>query len=168
MNTSTTRRSLATVLVVIAAIGASACSRSVDALADRRHAVATKSAKVMPFDLDATTHRFWPKPSGGVQQVLSDDPTNVVQIDLVRAHLQQELTKFQRGDFSDPSSIHGDAMPGVAELSKAGRDGSLTVSFEALPDGAQLIFTSDAPGVVAALQRWFRAQKSDHGAHIAP
>ena len=122
----------------------------------------------MPFDLDATTHRFLPKPSGGVQQVLADDPTDVVQIDLIRAHLQKELTKFQRGDFADPTSIHGDAMPGVAELSKAGGDGSLTVSFEVQPDGAQLIFTSDAPDVVAALQRWFRAQKSDHGAHAAP
>ena len=112
--------------------------------------------------------RFLPKPSGGVQQVFADDPTDVVQIDLIRAHLQKELTKFQRGDFADPTSIHGDAMPGVAELSKAGGDGSLTVSFEVQPDGAQLIFTSDAPDVVAALQRWFRAQKSDHGAPAAP
>ena len=122
----------------------------------------------MPFDLNATTHRFLPKTSGGLQQVVADDPTNEPQIELIRAHLRKELTKFQRGDFTDPTAIHGADMPGVTELSNAARTGAVTVSYDDLPDGAQLSFTSDAPDVVAAIQRWFRAQKGDHGAHAAP
>ena len=122
----------------------------------------------MPFDLNATTHRFLPKPSGGVQQVLAVDPGDATQNDLIRGHLRKQLSKFQRGDFSDPTAVHGADMPGVTELSNAARTGTLTVTYDDLPNGAQLSFTSDAPDVVAAIHRWFRAQKRDHGAHAAP
>ena len=77
MNRSTVRRSLATLLVAIAGTGLSTCSRPFDPSADRRQVVANKGAEVMPFDLDATTHRFLPTPTGGVQQVLPNDPTDV-------------------------------------------------------------------------------------------
>ncbi len=165
MRAPSTRRALSTLAILAAAIGGSACSGSGVATADRQRVVAAKGAEVMPFDLDATTHRFLPKPTGGVQQVLADDPADATQVELIRAHLRKERAKFWRGDFADPTAIHGADMPGVAELSAAGRNRSLAVTYADLPDGAQLSFTSNKPGVVAAVQRWLRAQQGDHGAH---
>ena len=37
-------------------------------------------------------------------------------------------------------------------------------TYEPVPDGARLRFSSRAPALVAALHRWFAAQLSDHGA----
>ena len=76
-------------------------------------------AQVMPFDLSQTTHIFEMTESGGVQQVIAKDPGDTAQIALIQQHIQHEATLFSAGDFSDPSSLHGDTMPGVKELSAA-------------------------------------------------
>ena len=132
-------------------------------LAERRAEIADRGADVMPFDLDATTHRFEPSEAGLVQTVVADEPSDTAQVDLIRDHLAQEAGRFGRGDYGDPAAIHGDDMPGLAEL-EAGAD-SVTVTFEDLVDGARLVFTTDDPGLVDALHRWGEAQTTDHGAH---
>lgn len=131
--------------------------------ASRQAEVAARGAEVMPFDLERTTHIFDDLPDGGLQQVVADDQTDTAQIVLIRAHLQEEAAKFQRGDFGDPASIHGDAMPGLAEL----RQGyaRIEVAYSELSDGAQIRYTTSDPAMVAALHAWFAAQLSDHGGH---
>ena len=131
--------------------------------ANRQAEVAARGAEVMPFDLERTTHIFDDLPDGGLQQVVADDATDTAQIALIRGHLQEEAAKFQRGDFGDPAAIHGDAMPGLAEL----RQGyaRIEVAYGELPDGAQIRYTTSDPAMVAALHAWFAAQLSDHGGH---
>ncbi len=41
---------------------------------DRQAEVATRGAEVVPFDLEATTHRFRDTPTGGRHTVVADDP----------------------------------------------------------------------------------------------
>src|SRR5438094_8265405 len=82
----------------------------------RQEEVATKGAKIMPFDLEQTVHHFQPLENGGVQTVTVKDPANSTQIALIQAHLKEEAEKFHRGDFSDPAKIHGENMPGLAAL----------------------------------------------------
>jgi hypothetical protein len=155
----------ATLLLALA--GLSACSDdgggADDRLADRQGDVAERGAAVMPFDLDATTHRFEPTGRGLTQTVVADDPTDSVQVDLIRDHLRGEADRFARGDFGDPTAIHGEDMPGLAEL-EAGAD-SVAITFDTLSDGARLTFTADDPDLVDALHRWGDAQTTDHGAH---
>ena len=69
----------------------------------------------MPFDLERTTHRFEKLADGGVQTVVTDDGDRE-QIGLVRTHLRKEARLFRQGVFTDPVTIHGPNMPGVAEL----------------------------------------------------
>lgn len=130
-------------------------------LADRRAEVAERGAAVMPFDLDKTTHSFQPVDDGGRQTVTAHNPTDIEQIRLIREHLTAEAAKFAAGDFGDPATIHGDEMPGLAEL----RTGAarITVRYEELPDGARLYYTTTEPQLVTALHQWFEAQSSDHG-----
>jgi hypothetical protein len=134
-----------------------------DRSAQRQAEVAARGAEVMPFDLERTTHSFDDLPDGGLQQVLADDATDTAQIALIRAHLQEEASRFQRGDFGDPAAIHGDMMPGLAEL----RQGyaQIEVAYAELPDGAQIRYTTSDPTMVAAVHAWFAAQLSDHGGH---
>ncbi|NEW37722.1 aspartate carbamoyltransferase [Nocardia cyriacigeorgica] len=128
---------------------------------ERRAEVAERGAAVMPFDLAKTTHSFAPTPDGGRQAVTANDPADTTQTRLIRDHLSAEATKFTAGDFTDPATIHGDQMPGLAEL-RAGAS-RLTVRYEELPTGATLHYTSTDPALIAALHRWFDAQSSDHG-----
>jgi hypothetical protein len=133
--------------------------------ADRQDEVAERGAAVMPFDLDATTHRFEPTGSGLVETVVADDATDAEQIGLIRGHLSHEAERFQRGDYRDPAAIHGDDMPGLAEL-EAGAD-AVRVTFERLAAGARLVFRSDDAELVDALHRWGEAQTADHGTHAS-
>jgi hypothetical protein len=128
----------------------------------RQAEVAARGAEVMPFDLDRTTHVFTATPDGGVQTVVADEPDET-QVSLVRAHLREEADRFARGDFGDPARIHGEDMPGLAEL-RAGHH-EISVAYDEVGGGARLTYRTDDAALVDALHRWFDAQVADHGDH---
>jgi len=129
----------------------------------RQATVRARGASVMPFDLNQTTHRFITLPDGGRQSVTAKDPTNQEQVRLIQAHLPDIVSRFQNGDFSDPTAIHGQDMAGVAELAASARQGRLQIVYTALRDGGQIKYTSRDQKTIAALHAWFAAQLSDHG-----
>jgi hypothetical protein len=130
----------------------------------RLNEVAERGAKVMPFDLEQTTHVFTKTEKGGLQQVIAKDPTQGEQIGLIRQHLSKIAREFKQGDFSDPAKIHGKAMPGLAELRTA-KAGTIQIEYRELPAGAQIDYSTDNPGLVEAIHRWFDAQLGDHARH---
>jgi hypothetical protein len=115
----------------------------------------------MPFDLARTTHEFESLPDGGLQTVTAKDPGDTLQIRLIREHLRSESERFPRGDFADPMAIHGHDMPGIAEL-RAGA-GKFEVLYQDVPGGATIRYRAGDSSLVAALHRWFEAQRMDHG-----
>jgi hypothetical protein len=131
----------------------------------RHEEVARRGAKVMPFDLEQTTHVFEKLDDGGLQKVVVKDPANKKQIALIRSHLKEESERFRKGDFSDPAKIHGEDMPGLAQL-KAGA-AKIDIRYTVLADGAQIRYTAKDPKLVTALHQWFSAQVSDHGHHAS-
>lgn len=133
-----------------------------EADAQRQTEVSRRGKDVMPFSLSATTHIFTKNAEGGVQRVVAKDPSDTTQVKLIRQHLQEIRQKFLKGDFSDPSHIHGQDMPGLAELTKA-RPGQLDIAYQEVQGGAQLIYKTTEPTLVVALHKWFDAQLSDHG-----
>ena len=120
------------------------------------------SHHVMPFDMSKTIHVFRMTESGGVQKVLARDPSETDQILLIRQHLSHEAEKFGRGDYSDPTKLHGADMPGLAELRS--NPSKVKVSYSELPAGAQLTFEAKNLSTITAIHRWFGAQLSEHGA----
>jgi hypothetical protein len=132
----------------------------------RQDAVAERGATVMPFSLEATTHVFAARATGGTQRVVADDPRDRRQVRLIREHLREEAEAFRRGEFADPAAIHGESMPGLAQL-EAGYQ-RFDVSYRDLPDGARIDYRTDARSLVAAIHEWFDAQLSDHGGHARP
>jgi len=126
---------------------------------------ADREQAVMLFDLNATLHIFQDTATGGIQQVIADDPTDQENIDLIRSHLVEQAKLFAKGDFQDPSYLHGETMPGLTDLKLAGQQGLLNVTYSDLEDGAQITYTSTDLTVVIALHLWFQAQVIDHGDH---
>ncbi len=144
------------ILIALALLGAlTGCTRQAQ--------IAARGAQVMSFDLEQTMHVFQRLDDGGRQTVTAKDRSNEKQIALIQAHLQMEAEKFRRGDFSDPAGIHGDEMPGLAEL-KSGF-GEIDIEYKALPDGGEIRYATANRSLVMALHHWFRAQVSDHGRH---
>jgi hypothetical protein len=119
----------------------------------------------MPFDLDATTHRFEPLVNGLEQTVVADDPDDTEQVELVRQHLEVEKRRFERGDFSEPAHIHGDDMRGLATLQVRATD--IEISYGEVAAGGRLLFVTGDAGLIDALHAWGRAQTTDHGSHAA-
>jgi hypothetical protein len=126
----------------------------------RQQTIRERSTHVMPFSMDATMHQFEPTKTGGVM-VVSVHDGDAQQVALVRAHLQKEAAAFARGDYADPSYIHGKNMPGLASLSAGAK--RISVRYTELSDGAAIAFRTTDAGLISALHRWFAAQVSDHG-----
>ena len=122
-----------------------------------------RGSQVMPFDQNITKHTFMPNSNGGVQTVTANDSSDSEQIKLIRSHLKEEAEKFEQGDFSDPATIHGEDMPGLAEL-QAGAD-RVDVQYNELPDGANLVYSSRDSEMITTLHQWFKAQNQDHNGH---
>jgi hypothetical protein len=129
--------------------------------------VARRDTHVMPFDLEKTTHVFSKTPKGGLQQVLVKDKSDTEQVGLIRAHLSEISGDFKRGDFSKPARIHGEDMPGLAEL-KSAKSGQIKIEYTEIPDGAQIRYSTNSPELINAIHQWFDAQLSDHPRHAVP
>jgi hypothetical protein len=155
---------LATLAFLVAAGACAAPLHQEDS--QRQSEVAQRGARVMPFSLAATSHVFTKTRDGGIQRVIARNEADAKQTRLIREHLHRIRQEFASGDFSDPAQIHGDDMPGLAKL-KAARPGRLTVSYQEVKGGAQLVYRSSDPELVAALHEWFDAQLFDHGADAA-
>jgi hypothetical protein len=128
----------------------------------RQAEVARRGGDVMPFSLAATQHVFTKTAQGGTQRVIARDPRDTAQVKLVRRHLRDIQAEFRRGDFSGPAHIHGEDMPGLAQL-KAAKPGDVAISYRDVRGGAELAYRTDKPELVAAIHSWFDAQLSDHG-----
>lgn len=151
---------------ILQAVLLSACVSPVAAqVADpqRQAEVAIRGADVMPFSLKATKHIFTKTADGGTQRVVAKSTADARQVKLVREHLRGIQAEFSKGDFSGPSYIHGDEMPGVAAL-KAATPGQIAIAYKDVVGGAELTYRTADAKLVAALHQWFDAQLSDHGA----
>ena len=130
----------------------------------RQAEVAGRGKDVMPFSLAATTHIFTKNAEGGIQQVVAKKPTDAAQAEMIRQHLQEIRNQFLNGDFSGPSHIHGQDMPGLADLRES-NPGQIAIDYKAVQGGAKLTYTTSEERLVVALHKWFDAQLSDHGSH---
>ena len=156
--------SRAALLAILAAFASACATHGPSASSARQQEVAQKGSMVMPFDLMKTTHFFDDRANGGVETITANNASDQEQVGLIRSHLTKESERFSRGDFSDPAAIHGNDMPGLAALERAGD--KLHVSYRDVAGGASLTYASADPEVVRAIHDWFAAQRSDHDAHM--
>jgi len=125
--------------------------------------VAERGRHVMPFHLEKTQHVFNKTAHGGIQQVIAKDAADSEQIGLIRRHLSDISECFRQGDFSRQRQIHGDDMPGVADLAVSYR--RVHFDYRELPNGAEIEYSAEDSALVDAIHRYFNAQLSDHARH---
>jgi hypothetical protein len=154
------RTEIATALVATLVLGFPAWAQAGDP--SRQAEVQRKSARVMPFSMDAAMHSFVPTATGGIQTVRVHNG-DAGQVVLVRSHLRKEARAFANGDFRDPASIHGGTMPGLQTLHAGAK--RMNVRYSELENGAAITYSTRDPALISALHAWFKAQVSDHGAH---
>lgn len=130
---------------------------------DRLDEVTERGRHVMPFHLDRTQHIFNQTEHGGIQQVIAKDAGDAEQVGLIRQHLFDISQRMQQGDFSRQRLIHGDQMPGLAELGENYR--RINFTYRELVNGAEIEFSAEDSALVDAIHRYFNAQLSDHARH---
>lgn len=150
--------------LLLTALAAAAYAQA-PASSERLDEVAERGSHVMPFHLEKTRHIFNKTEHGGIQQVIAKDAGDSEQIGLIRKHLADISERFNQGDFSKQRRIHGDDMPGLAELSSHYRN--VRFAYRELPNGAEIEFSAEDPALVDAIHRYFNAQLSDHARHVA-
>lgn len=129
---------------------------------DHQGMIHDMGSHVMPFDISKTLHIFEMTVDGGIQQVVLRDTKDDNQLSLIRRHLKEEAVRFSEGDYSDPMSIHGNEMPGIKELEVSAS--KIKITYQELPDGAQISYKTPDIRLITAIHSWFGAQLSDHGA----
>lgn len=121
----------------------------------------------VPFAVDQTLQTFTKTVHGGVQHVVAKSADDAKQVKLIQAHLLKLANDFRKGDFSLTERIHGKDMPGLAQLKRAETD-DIKFEYQALPNGAQIHYSTEYPQYVQALHEWFDAQASEHGSDVLP
>lgn len=134
-------------------------------LHQRQAMIHERGSTVMPFNLSKTTHVFNKTQSGGVQRITVDKDSNGQDEQQIRSHMEIIAEEFEHGNFTDPATLHGESMPGLATLQE--RHNSLNVMYREVEGGAQITYASQDDVVVRAVHDWFDAQLRDHGSDAA-
>lgn len=154
-------RALIIAIAFLAAAPGTPPPATADSLADRQAEVRTRGANVMPFSVGDTLHVFEKTEKGG-RQMVTARPGHDEQIPMIRAHLRQIAKSFGDRDFSQPARIHGDDMPGLAELRGAG-PAEITTAYQHTERGGMIFYAARTDALRDALHQWFDAQLADHG-----
>lgn len=150
--------------IILTLVVINSCYAVEKASEKRLDEVTLRGAHVMPFDLDLTTHVFSKTAKGGVQQVVVKNPKDNAQIKLIREHLTKIAHEFRKVDYSGPAKIHGEDMPGL-EVFRNAASGQINILYDDLPNGAEIIYSTDMPTLIFAIHQWFDAQLNDHARH---
>lgn len=132
----------------------------------RQSMIHDRGSMVMPFNLSTTTHVFNKTDTGGVQRITVDKDGSDEDVSRIRSHLQSITEEFDKGNFSDPATLHGNQMPGLQTLQE--RHERLNVTYSEIDEGAKVAYRTQDTVVVNALHDWFDAQLRDHGPDAQP
>jgi hypothetical protein len=124
------------------------------------HDVNQKGDKVMGFPHDKTTHHFRLFTDGGAIEVQANQAADTANRDKIRQHLTHIAQKFAAGDFSAPMLIHGQNVPGTADMKSL--KNQITYRFEELPQGARLRITTKEKAALKGVHQFLQFQIKDH------
>ncbi len=113
---------------------------------------------VISFAVGPVLESFAPTVDGGVEEVVTFDQGHSA-VKRLRAQIRRKSHEFARGRFVDPTNAHGDLVPGLREL--RGQWSAIHVSYEDIPRGARVRYTTNNEMMVEALHQWFVARVVD-------
>ena len=118
-----------------------------------------RGAVGMGVDQYTSSHVFEPLPDGG-RIVLQRDSLDSAGTAIIRAHLQDIATRFQKGDFSIPGFVHAQTVPGTAVM--AAHAANIHYVADTLPRGGQVRITTTDSVAVDAIHEFLAFQRTEH------
>lgn len=151
-----------TLLIVgsLAAVVSVAVVSAQTAAQDPHAQMQMRGEATMGFDLAKTTHHFYLYPDGGAIAIAVKDAKDTANRDAIRAHLPHIAMMFGAGDFSAPQFIHGDKVPGAADM--AALKDRLTFTYRETPAGGRVDIDTRDPDALKALHAFLRYQITEH------
>jgi hypothetical protein len=107
------------------------------------------------FTVGSVRETFVSTPNGGIEDAVVTRPSPHA-VHRLRAQTRQRAAAFARGTFVDPTNPHGDLVPGLREMRRQWN--RLRVTYQNLPMGARIRYTTNDPVMVEALHQWFAAR----------
>lgn len=113
----------------------------------------------MGVDQYTSVHHFDALPDGGRIELhrTVDDSAGVKQI---RAHLQEIAKAFASGDFSTPSFVHMQDVPGAAVM--AAKRSVISYTFSETPWGGEVRMVTHDADARTAIHEFLKFQREDH------
>jgi hypothetical protein len=143
-------------------LSALACAPSVKSSDSAFAAVQDRGRSVMGVDQYTSRHVFEDLPDGGRIVLDRDDATAAADIATIRAHMREIATQFATGDFTNPSLVHAQAVPGTATM--RARQDAIRYTAVDRPRGAEVRIASADSAAVRAIHEFLAFQRSDHRA----
>jgi hypothetical protein len=116
----------------------------------------------MGVDQYTSTHRFDALPDGGRIELRRNSEADTAGIQRVRAHLRDIARAFKAGDFSAPTFVHMQSVPGVQAMA-AKRD-VITYLMRELPRGGEVRVTTHDADALRAIHEFMAFQRGEHHA----
>lgn len=125
-------------------------------------AMQARGQRAMGVDQYTSTHRFDTLPDGGRIELRRNSEADTAGIRRIRAHLRDIARAFKAGDFSAPTFVHMQAVPGVQAMA-AKRD-VITYVMQELPRGGDVRMTTRDADAVRAIHEFMAFQRGEHHA----
>lgn len=118
------------------------------------------AAPATPLNAQNTTQAFQMSQSGGIQQLVANDPDDKVLIAAIRKYLESEAARFGNADYSGVVKIEGKDVP-AAQYLKAVVPGQMSIIYRNVGSGAAIDYVGKDKATVDAIHAWFDALLSD-------
>lgn len=103
-----------------------------------------------PFNAQNSNQVFQKNTTGGIHQILANDPKDKALVAAIRSYMEAEAARFGTGDY-------GSGIPGQENLT-AVKPGHLHVVYRQLLTGAAVDFIGDDGTTIDALHKWLDAE----------
>ena len=110
---------------------------------------APPAAPATSFNAQNSNEVFQKNTTGGIHQILANDPKDKALIAAIRSYVQAEATRFGAGDYGKG--------PGIAYLNTI-KQGHLHVVYRLLLTGAAVDYIGDDGTTIDAVHKWFDAE----------
>lgn len=116
----------------------------------------------MGVDQYTSRHVFEDLPDGGRIVLERDDPADSAAIATIRGHMRAIADQFARGDFTNPSLVHAQAVPGTGVMQA--RRAAIRYTAADRPRGAEVRIVSRDSVAVRSIHQFLAFQRRDHRA----
>jgi hypothetical protein len=123
-----------------------------------------EDARGMGFSQSDSVHRFHQTADGAIIEVRSKSATDKKLISQIREHMKYIATSFNNGDFSTPLFVHGTEPAGIARMKALSSE--ISYKYAELPNGAQVVITSNSADGVKALHDFMDFQSVEHHSEL--